>query len=713
MDEREIINLVKQENKAAFENLVITYKPSVEKFSYQFGIDSESIPEVVQETFNKVYQNIDQFQEGKFSTWLYKITLNVNRNFYRKKQKENKSMKRSSTAKERNYSGAYYFETDENFILHLAIQELEEKYRLPLILYFFHDQRFEEIASILKSNLSSVKLKIDSGLEKLKGIFERIEKEEGSLNGRQTESLDVLLIELKENYKLLPGYVSVNKIMSELPLKKQKKRRWNFIPVIGIVIGFFIIFVIALPEAEKSEQASLPVSDEEEEPLDEIEEYANDKKEEFRKELGVQSLEGFYEVDYVQQLIWDRESHYFTDDELIEMIDEIFVTPEQLMKELEQTKGEERYQKWMMLLQKYTNLAWSFSENLQRILNDSSISLSEQAELLENQYNYNGPLEIVEFLNMLHRHGYKLEKNGDFLEVGNNYMYLVDNIEHVEDDEGIIRFLTFISEKMYVHQYVYIHDSNDIPWQEYDDILLEMEDIYRSYPEYRELFSYYTGAIHATSNYLNEYIHGGFRSRNNDVKEEVIEELRHFTENHEDSIFWQVINNALKKYETEASEEPEVYRSMMLHNAQFFFNNIESELGYDEIHELYNWPFIRSTQVTYRNIEKENNGTEEILAEMSPVELLSLYTYSQASVEDPALYESLYFGEEEQESIDWFSIFEQAELLLENVIDEDTVEFSFVNTYYGDFENTIIATATLHHDGESWKVISQEMIDMY
>src|SRR5690554_5681277 len=168
MDEREIINLVKQENKAAFENLIITYKPSVEKFSYQFGIDSKSISDVVQETFNKVYQNIDQFQEGEFRPWLYKITLNVNRNFYRKKQKENKSMKRLSTAKERNYSGAYYFETDENFILHLAIQELEEKYRLPLILYFFHDQRFEEIASILKSNLSSIKLRIDSGLEKSK-----------------------------------------------------------------------------------------------------------------------------------------------------------------------------------------------------------------------------------------------------------------------------------------------------------------------------------------------------------------------------------------------------------------------------------------------------------------------------------------------------------------------------------------------------------------
>lgn len=63
---REIINQAKQDDKAAFEKLVITYKPMLEKFSYQFGIDTESISDVVQQTFNKAYEEMDRCKSGSF-----------------------------------------------------------------------------------------------------------------------------------------------------------------------------------------------------------------------------------------------------------------------------------------------------------------------------------------------------------------------------------------------------------------------------------------------------------------------------------------------------------------------------------------------------------------------------------------------------------------------------------------------------------------------
>jgi len=185
MDEREIISLANNEDKASFEKLVMKYKPYVEKLSYQFGIAPEYISDIVQETFIKVYQNLDQFQDGKFSTWLYKITLNVTRDFYRKKQREKKIMNKAVNTQEKLVLGAYYFESDATLLLHLAIQELEEKYRLPLILFYFHDQTYEEIASILKSSLSSIKTRMHRGREKLKDQYIKLE-EEGDSNGRQT-----------------------------------------------------------------------------------------------------------------------------------------------------------------------------------------------------------------------------------------------------------------------------------------------------------------------------------------------------------------------------------------------------------------------------------------------------------------------------------------------------------------------------------------------
>lgn len=74
----------------------------------------------------------------------------MNRDFYKKKRTEEKSP-----------SGAYYFESDANLVLHQAIQALEGKYRLPLILFYFHEQTVEEISRILKTKPSTVNMRLD------------------------------------------------------------------------------------------------------------------------------------------------------------------------------------------------------------------------------------------------------------------------------------------------------------------------------------------------------------------------------------------------------------------------------------------------------------------------------------------------------------------------------------------------------------------------
>ncbi len=46
----------------------------------------------------------------------------------------------------------FTFEEEEHDVLHEAVKQLDEKYRIPIILFYFHDQSYEEIAIILKSN---------------------------------------------------------------------------------------------------------------------------------------------------------------------------------------------------------------------------------------------------------------------------------------------------------------------------------------------------------------------------------------------------------------------------------------------------------------------------------------------------------------------------------------------------------------------------------
>ncbi|WP_249871162.1 RNA polymerase sigma factor [Oceanobacillus saliphilus] len=183
MNEQEIIQRVKLNDEKAFEQLIDHYKPVIERFAYQFGIKQENISDIVQETFIKIYRKIHLYTKGKFSTWLYKITLNVTRDYYRKEKRSTKLMDRAKERQQGMHARGYYFEKQEHLFLHECIQKLDAKYKLPLILYYFHDKTYDEIALILNIKLSMVKTRIYRGKRKVKELYESTIGEEVYQNG--------------------------------------------------------------------------------------------------------------------------------------------------------------------------------------------------------------------------------------------------------------------------------------------------------------------------------------------------------------------------------------------------------------------------------------------------------------------------------------------------------------------------------------------------
>ncbi|MGM0875542.1 MAG: RNA polymerase sigma factor [Bacillota bacterium] len=186
MNEEELIKKAKQGNMNAFHQLVELHYPVVEKFAYQLGNRHDEIADIAQEVFIRVYRFIDQFSKAKFSTWLYKITLNVTRDFSRKR----KSNLRKVFKIQQDFRNDDYPETEsrvirneEDRILHMAIQKLDEKYRVPIVLYYFHEKKYEEIAEIMSITLSTVKTRILRGKTLLKKMMEELNKKEGDIHG--------------------------------------------------------------------------------------------------------------------------------------------------------------------------------------------------------------------------------------------------------------------------------------------------------------------------------------------------------------------------------------------------------------------------------------------------------------------------------------------------------------------------------------------------
>lgn len=184
MKELALIELAQRGDKKAYDTLMKLHYRTVEKFAYQCGVHLDDIPDVTQEVFIKLFRFLDQFNREHFTTWLYKITLNTARDYYRKEKRETDKEEKfntymKQTAVHSAESKVLMFEEDR--ALHQAILELPEKYRLPLVLFYFQDLSYEQIADVLNITMASVKTRLFRARAKLK---KHIENRGGLYNER-------------------------------------------------------------------------------------------------------------------------------------------------------------------------------------------------------------------------------------------------------------------------------------------------------------------------------------------------------------------------------------------------------------------------------------------------------------------------------------------------------------------------------------------------
>lgn len=176
MNELELITKAQQGDNAAYGELMNLHYRTVEKFAYQCGVRLDDVPDVTQEVFIKLYRFLHQFKQDRFTTWLYKVTLNTARDYYRKESRErDKQGKTIANDQYKVQNSAEWqvllFEEDRE--LHNAILKLDEKYRIPLILFFFQDLSYQQIADVLNITLSTVKTRLHRAKDGLKKAIDK------------------------------------------------------------------------------------------------------------------------------------------------------------------------------------------------------------------------------------------------------------------------------------------------------------------------------------------------------------------------------------------------------------------------------------------------------------------------------------------------------------------------------------------------------------
>ena len=76
--EEDVITRSQCRDLAAFEQLVRKYQPYAFSLAMKFLCDEAEASDVVQDSFLRVWKNIDRYDpKQKFTTWLYKIVINL------------------------------------------------------------------------------------------------------------------------------------------------------------------------------------------------------------------------------------------------------------------------------------------------------------------------------------------------------------------------------------------------------------------------------------------------------------------------------------------------------------------------------------------------------------------------------------------------------------------------------------------------------------
>ncbi|SDZ16409.1 RNA polymerase sigma-70 factor, ECF subfamily [Evansella caseinilytica] len=172
-EERALLQQAAEGDDQAFHEIIKAYHTTVERFARQIGVREEDLQDVTQEVFIKVYRFIDKYTHGKFSTWLYSVTINVAKDFFRKQKREKEKWKKTVAEKPVMHYEDDMHLSEDGERLHDALLNLDEKYKIPIVLFYFHDATIKEIADIMRMREATVKTRLKRGKERLKACLEK------------------------------------------------------------------------------------------------------------------------------------------------------------------------------------------------------------------------------------------------------------------------------------------------------------------------------------------------------------------------------------------------------------------------------------------------------------------------------------------------------------------------------------------------------------
>jgi len=169
----ELIFKARNGDRKALEEVIAMYDKRVYSFIYSITRDENASMDITQETFIKLFQNIQSYDvEKNFITWLFTIAKNNSINYLNKckrcevvdidthKELEGKHSEYGNPAE-------IYEEKEEKAKLIKQVEALPEKYKMLIYMKYILEMSYEEISSKLEIPVHKVESRLYMARQKL------------------------------------------------------------------------------------------------------------------------------------------------------------------------------------------------------------------------------------------------------------------------------------------------------------------------------------------------------------------------------------------------------------------------------------------------------------------------------------------------------------------------------------------------------------------
>lgn len=152
-----------QGEAAATERLIELYQDIIFSMAVSFTRNPHQAEDLAQDAWIKILRGLPKFRhDSKFSTWLYRITMNTFLNSTRAVRREAEVM--GSLLPE---SEVPEFRLESNLDVHQAVRDLPEEFRSVVVLRYVADLSYKEIANVMELPLGTVQSRLRRALDKL------------------------------------------------------------------------------------------------------------------------------------------------------------------------------------------------------------------------------------------------------------------------------------------------------------------------------------------------------------------------------------------------------------------------------------------------------------------------------------------------------------------------------------------------------------------